>query len=75
LFQLCREKGYLPDDYLERPANHRQSILNLPDVTQADIAGVYRQWTELRVDTTLRRGPVPDPRQVAASIHASAARG
>ena len=75
LFEVCREKGYLPDDYLERPANHRQSILNLPNVSQADIAAVYDQWTQLRVETTLRRGPVPDPKQVADSIHASAARG
>lgn len=48
LFTLCREKGYLPEDYLMRPANHRQSILQLPDLTQADIDVVYNQFTELR---------------------------
>jgi len=48
LFTLCREKGYLPEDYLMRPANHRQSILQLPDLTQADIDTVYDQFTELR---------------------------
>jgi hypothetical protein len=75
LFQVCQAKGYLPEDYLALPANHRRSILKLPNVTQEDIAEVYQQWTELRVATTLARGAVPDPGQVAASIHASAARG
>ena len=49
LFQTCREKGYLPTDYLQRPANHRASILTLPDLTQADIEEVYDKFTELRV--------------------------
>ncbi len=48
LFHLCREKGYLPDDYLERPANHRQSILRLPDLTQDDIDEFYDRFTDLR---------------------------
>ena len=48
LFQLCRERGYLPDDYLERPALHRRSILNLPDVTAEQIEAVYARWTTLR---------------------------
>jgi radical SAM superfamily enzyme YgiQ (UPF0313 family) len=75
LFQLCQANGYLPEDYLDLPANHRQSILRLPNVTQTDIAEIYRQWTELRIGTTLRRGSVSDPRQVEAGIRASAARG
>ncbi len=75
LFQLCQANGYLPDDYLNLPANHRQSILRLPNVTADDIAEVYRQWTELRISTTLQRGPVSDPAQVDAGIRASAARG
>ena len=33
LFQLCRDRGYLPEDYHELPANHRRSILRLPDLT------------------------------------------
>jgi anaerobic magnesium-protoporphyrin IX monomethyl ester cyclase len=49
LFTTCREKGYLPEDYLMRPANHRESILRLPDLTQEDIDAVYDQFTELRV--------------------------
>lgn len=75
LFQLCQANGYLPEDYLNLPANHRQSILRLPNVTADDIAAVYQQWTELRVSATLRRGPVAEPEQVAAGIRASAANG
>jgi anaerobic magnesium-protoporphyrin IX monomethyl ester cyclase len=48
LFHVCREKGYLPADYLERPANHRASILTLPDLTNDDIAEYYDRFTDLR---------------------------
>jgi radical SAM superfamily enzyme YgiQ (UPF0313 family) len=75
LFQLCRDNGYLPEDYLTRPANHRQSILNLPGVTQADIAAVYDEWTRIRVDSALRRVPARRPEEVAAGIRARAATG
>lgn len=75
LFQVCQANGYLPDDYLNLPANHRQSILKLPNVTREDIAEVYQRWTQLRIDTTFDRGPMHDPDEVAAGIRASAARG
>lgn len=48
LFRVCKEKGYLPDDYLTRPANHRASILNLPTLTADDIASYYDRFTDLR---------------------------
>jgi anaerobic magnesium-protoporphyrin IX monomethyl ester cyclase len=48
LFRVCVDAGYLPADYLERPANHRESILDLPDLTQADIAEFYDRFTDLR---------------------------
>ena len=48
LFHECRQKGYLPDDYLTRPANHRESILSLPGLTQDDIGEFYDRFTELR---------------------------
>jgi radical SAM superfamily enzyme YgiQ (UPF0313 family) len=75
LFQFCQAKGYLPDDYLTRPANHRQSILNLPNVTQADIAAVYDQWTEIRATAAVRRAPGPDPERVIADVREAAMRG
>ena len=55
LFGLCRDQGYLPDDYLDRPANHRETIPTLPGLTQADIAEFYDRWTDIRVAETLRR--------------------
>ena len=55
LFGVCRDQGYLPADYLDRVANHRESILTLPGLTQADIAEFYDRWTEIRVADTLRR--------------------
>ncbi len=48
LFQECRDRGYLPDDFLTRPANHRESILNLPTLTQDDIGEFYDAFTALR---------------------------
>lgn len=48
MFHTCRDKGYLPDDYLERQANHRESILRLPDLSQEDIAEAYDRFTAAR---------------------------
>ncbi len=48
LFTTCLEQGYLPADYLERPANHRESILRLPDLSREDIGGFYDRFTALR---------------------------
>jgi anaerobic magnesium-protoporphyrin IX monomethyl ester cyclase len=75
LFQTCQANGYLPEDYLSRPANHRESILNLPGVTQADIAQVYAEWTRIRIAAAQRRVPSAYPERVAAEIRARAATG
>jgi radical SAM superfamily enzyme YgiQ (UPF0313 family) len=48
LFRECLEKGYLPEDHGELPANHRHSILRLPDLTQHDIDDAYEKFTQLR---------------------------
>lgn len=48
LFHYCRDKGYLPDDYLDREANHRESILQLPTLTPSDISEYYDRFTALR---------------------------
>lgn len=55
LFQVCKAKGYLPEDYLSRPANHRQSILRLPGVTAAEIDEVFETWTRVRLEDAQRR--------------------
>ena len=65
LFRVCRENGYLPVDYLERPANHRETILDLPTLTKADIAEFYDRFTSLRERLYLERNGF-DP---AGTIH------
>jgi len=70
LFRLCREKGYLPDDYLTRPANHRASILTLPTLTNDDIARCYDGFTDLRRRLYRARGlELPDQESTAAWDH------
>ena len=78
LFQECLAKGYLPEDWRDRPALHSRSILRLPGVTQEEIAAMYARWTEERVAVTLARavGAPDDARQDAAeSIRAHATAG
>jgi len=61
LFQECLDRGYLPPDYLDRPANHRESILHLPDLTREDIAEFYARFTTLRERLyTARYGAMSD---------------
>ena len=67
LFHECREKGYLSADYLQRPANHRESILTLPGLTQNDIGEFYDKFTELRTRLYANRSGV-----VATDTDASA---
>jgi radical SAM superfamily enzyme YgiQ (UPF0313 family) len=55
LFRVCRDNGYLPDDYEELPANHRRSILRLPDLTPDDIEHYYERFTEVHVRDTVSR--------------------
>lgn len=55
LFQICREKGFLPENYLELPANNRQSILNLPAITKDDINYYYKIFTDVREKNYLKR--------------------
>jgi radical SAM superfamily enzyme YgiQ (UPF0313 family) len=73
LFHECLQKGYLPADYLDRPANHRQSILTLPTLTQDDIDEFYDKFTDLRKRLYLARyGVLPgDEHAAAATDHVS----
>jgi hypothetical protein len=48
LFSVCRDKGYLPADWLHRPANHRESILTQPQLSAGDISHYYERFTDLR---------------------------
>jgi len=68
LFQLCRDRGYLPADYLDREANHRETILELPDASKAVIATYYDRFTELRRRRYIERfGCDPDDEARAAA--------
>ena len=78
LFGQCRDRGYLPDDYLDRPANHRKTILTLPGITQADIDEFYDRWTDIRLANTLKRygSEVAENRaEITEEIEASAISG
>lgn len=55
LFEICRERGYLPENYLELPANNRRSILKLPELTKDEIDHYYKVFTELREKNYLER--------------------
>jgi anaerobic magnesium-protoporphyrin IX monomethyl ester cyclase len=77
LFKLCLERGYLPDDYLDRPAVHRASILNLPDLGQDEIAELFDRFTALRARDHVRRSGArlgdPAKQDLVDCIHGAAA--
>ncbi|MEZ6059346.1 MAG: radical SAM protein [Planctomycetaceae bacterium] len=79
LFHVCRENGYLPDNFLELPANHRESILNLPGLSREDIAEYYDRFTLLREQSWLKsdagpRSPERD-QAISQSVRQCAATG
>ena len=65
--KVIKEKGYLPADYLERPANHRASILKLPDLTDDDIGEFYDRFTALRRSLYAARYGVAPPEELAGA--------
>ena len=77
LYEVCRESGILPEDYDSLPANHRQSILNLPDLTPDDIVEYYDRFTALRERLYLGRyaGPAGGEAGVVEDIRRLAATG
>jgi radical SAM superfamily enzyme YgiQ (UPF0313 family) len=71
LFDECLARGYLPADYLERPANHRASILTLPDLSPDDISEFYDRFTALRQRLHVARYGQALPDTVANVEHAA----
>ena len=71
LFTECLERGYLPPDYLERPANHRESILSLPDLSRDDIGEFYDRFTALRQRLHVARYGAPQPAALATVVDAA----
>lgn len=78
LFRLCQERGYLPENYHELPANHRQTILRLPELSPEEIDEYYRRFTNLRKCEHLNRLATTDPahrQRVIEQVEDSAAKG
>lgn len=48
LFETCRQQGMLPENWAELPARHDQSILDLPDLTQAQVSAAFAEWGRIR---------------------------
>jgi len=68
LFQEVKARGYLPADYRTREANHRQSVLELPTLSNADIGEYYDRFTDLRRRLYLERlGVDPGAGQAAGA--------
>ena len=59
LYQTCVDEGLLPDDFETRAGNHRESVLKLKHISQADIDDAYERFTQLRERTYLARQPAP----------------
>lgn len=55
LFRVCRQRGWLPDNWAELPARHDRSVLCLPEINCDDIAAAYAEWTRIRDRATQRR--------------------
>lgn len=55
LFQTCRQQGILPENWQELPARLDRSILNLPDLTDDDLANAFETWTRIRNEAAARR--------------------
>lgn len=79
LFEYCRLAGMLPDDYLDRPANLRESILSGLALSTRQIADYYDRFTALREELyAARMRPTVDAAtrlDVTRAIRASAAVG
>ena len=55
LFHVCRQKGFLSDNYLEIRADNRHSVLNMPALTKHDIDYFYETFAALRKRELLKR--------------------
>ena len=55
LYHYCEENDLLPEDFFEKPANHRRSILKLKSLRPEDIEHYYQKFTQIREQTYLKR--------------------
>lgn len=77
LFELCRERGYLPDDHDELPYAKDASVLRLPELSALDIEELSERFLALRDRDHLRRSgatlTAAQRRQLSAELRARAA--
>ncbi len=55
LFHVCKQKGYLPEDWHDQEVRLDQTVLDLPDLPKEAIAETYREWTRIREEDTAAR--------------------
>lgn len=55
MYRYCKEKGLLPDDFDNLPANHRKSVLCHDTLTEDQIEDYYLRFTKIREDDYLKR--------------------
>ncbi|MGC6509753.1 MAG: B12-binding domain-containing radical SAM protein [Myxococcota bacterium] len=48
MYHYCKRNGLLPDDFDERPANHRQSVLLHDTLSPDEIEKYYNRFTQIR---------------------------
>jgi len=56
LFAACRERGLLPPDWLDRPADNVVPLLDLPGFPAAEVARIHAEFEALRGRLAARRG-------------------
>lgn len=67
LFNYCESAGFIPEDYLSLPANHRRSILSMPQLGTDEIAEYFDRFTRIRERDQLKRLGTPST-QVSADL-------
>lgn len=71
LFEVCRANGFLPDNFMELPANNRRSILDLPDLRPSDLDQFYERFTAARERLYLKQYGAGIEESQRALVHAS----
>ena len=68
MYHYCKDRGLLPDDMLDRPANHRTSILNHDTLTPEDIEEFYERFTRVREQNYFDRYGIYLTKEAEASV-------
>ena len=55
MYKYCKDRGMLPENISDLPANHRNSVLKHDILSPADIEEYYQKFTHLREQSYLER--------------------